>query len=107
MASGGTSGQLGSTNSTVLSELDQTDSNRSGAVPVARGDMKSVVEGSLRYILNGDGAEELYDVAVDPDERINLATRPDMASALAKIRSALVAETSAGRSLLGMPRGGR
>jgi arylsulfatase A-like enzyme len=41
--------------------------------PVSKGDMTSVTLGDLRYILNGDGSEELYDFAHDVAEGDNLA----------------------------------
>lgn len=41
--------------------------------PVSNGDMYSLYEGSLQYILNGDGTFELYDVAIDSGGLRNLA----------------------------------
>jgi hypothetical protein len=41
--------------------------------PITRGNMSSIRAGDLYYILNGDGVEELYDLAKDPAEEINLA----------------------------------
>ena len=35
--------------------------------------MKSVVLGGKKYIRNGDGVEEVYDLLEDPAERHNLA----------------------------------
>jgi arylsulfatase A-like enzyme len=41
--------------------------------PVRKGNMTSLVIGSLHYIRNGDGTEELFDIAVDPWEQTDLA----------------------------------
>ncbi len=41
--------------------------------PVSKGDMQALVSNGLRYIKNGDGAEELYDFERDPWERQNIA----------------------------------
>ncbi|MDX1579287.1 MAG: sulfatase, partial [Gemmatimonadota bacterium] len=57
--------------------------------PTSRGDMKSVVVGPLHYILNGDGAEELYDLTVDPDEVNDLSETERGHLALPELRAAL------------------
>jgi arylsulfatase A-like enzyme len=41
--------------------------------PVTRGNMSSLVAGTMQYILNGDGVEELYDLGADPAQLTNLA----------------------------------
>jgi arylsulfatase A-like enzyme len=41
--------------------------------PVRRGSMSALFYGGFHYILNGDGAEELYRWTTDPDELGNLA----------------------------------
>ena len=39
-----------------------------GRSPVFRGSMRSVIHGGLKYIRNGDGLEEVYDITHDPLE---------------------------------------
>ena len=34
--------------------------------------MKSLIDGGMHYILNGDGIEELYDLRADPGETHDL-----------------------------------
>jgi arylsulfatase A-like enzyme len=41
-------------------------------LPTAKGDMYSVVVDSFHFIVNGDGAEELYQIHADPMEGTNL-----------------------------------
>lgn len=41
--------------------------------PIQQGPMQSIVRANLHFIRNGDGREELYDVAADPREEENLA----------------------------------
>lgn len=60
-----------------------------GRSPVARGPMRCVRQGDLKYIRNGDGAEELYDVARDPGESANLAGHQGYAVALDRLRCIL------------------
>ncbi|MDX2121507.1 MAG: hypothetical protein SF070_10690, partial [Gemmatimonadota bacterium] len=61
--------------------------------PVTRGNMSSLFAGSMQYILNGDGIEELYDVAADPGQLTNLAAD---SSRLGPWRSALGVRVPAG-----------
>ncbi len=58
--------------------------------PIGRGEMHSVVMGSLHLIRNGDGTEELYDVARDPFERNALLAEAD-STVLATMRAILAA----------------
>ncbi len=44
-----------------------------GHYPTAEGELRSLVWGDYHFIRNGDGAEELYDIARDPKETMNLA----------------------------------
>lgn len=48
--------------------------------PVSKGDMKSVVADSLRYIRSGDGQEELYGLLSDPWEKQDLAKTDSLAA---------------------------
>ena len=57
--------------------------------PAAKGDMASLTDDRYHYIRNGDGSEELYDVAADPNERNDLAKREDSRHLLEQYRQAL------------------
>jgi arylsulfatase A-like enzyme len=57
--------------------------------PAAKGEMFSLVEGRLHYILNGDGREELYDVAADPEEMKNLALTDSNNAEISRLRTRL------------------
>lgn len=57
--------------------------------PVLRGPMRSVVLDSLQYILNGDGAEELYHLGRDSWEIHNLTLMPEYLGDLGRLRAAL------------------
>ena len=48
--------------------------------------MKSLVFQGMRYIKNGDGAEELYDYSKDPWEVNNLAASAGHSETLAQFR---------------------
>jgi arylsulfatase A-like enzyme len=74
-----------------LAELDsppEADPNH-GRSPASRGPMTSVWLEGQHYIRNGDGAEELYDLAADPNEVLNLAGFPLARSGLARGRAAV------------------
>jgi arylsulfatase A-like enzyme len=72
--------------SPLLSEMSR-GINLNPWLPASRGDMKSLIEGSLHYIRNGDGVEELYDIGRDPEEKQNLAGSD--AAAIERFRAAL------------------
>jgi arylsulfatase A-like enzyme len=75
----------------VLSEVDEpvkTAPNQ-GRSPVFRGAMKSVVVQGKAYIRNGDGVEELYDLASDPQEVHNLAGSTENQQVLETLRGEL------------------
>ncbi len=57
--------------------------------PISKGDMKSIEFDGLRYILNGDGSEELYDFDLDPQELNDLAGTPEGQAALPEYRKLL------------------
>jgi arylsulfatase A-like enzyme len=59
-------------------------------VPASRGDMHSLVQDSLHYILNGDGQEEIYNIDRDPREMQNLApSLPPGLPVIEELRNAL------------------
>jgi arylsulfatase A-like enzyme len=60
-----------------------------GREPVAKGPMKSLVAGGMHYIRSGDGAEELYALEADPEERTNVAGLPTAQFSLEGFRRAL------------------
>ncbi len=62
----------------LLSEVRQGH-NLPPSQPVSRGPMKSLLNERMHYILNGDGAEELYEYVSDPSEETNLAEAADSA----------------------------
>jgi choline-sulfatase len=49
--------------------------------------MQCVRQGPLKYIHYGDGAEELFDLADDPGELVNLAAFPDHQADLHHLRA--------------------
>ena len=57
--------------------------------PVSRGPMKSLVWRDYHYILNGDGMEELYHSADDPNQLTNLAGSPLAKAILRALRAFL------------------
>ncbi len=57
--------------------------------PVRRGPLQSLVVDTLHYIQNGDGTEELYNVAMDPWERVDLAGSAEGTNALAGLKRCL------------------
>jgi len=69
----------------VLSELGYAP-NQPDWFPVSAGDMRSVIIDGVRYILNGDGREELYDYRTDPGEGTNLIGDTAYAGPLARAR---------------------
>ncbi len=57
--------------------------------PSDRGAMASVVLDKFQYIRNGDDAEELYDITIDPTEDNNLAGRAEFVEILTRARASL------------------
>lgn len=57
--------------------------------PFFRGPLHSLVEGTLHYIRDSNGHEELYDFSADPLEQHDLATRPEHREVLEQFRKAL------------------
>ncbi|WP_435015763.1 sulfatase [Tundrisphaera sp. TA3] len=58
-------------------------------VPAATGPLWSLVEGTLVYIRDSRGGEQLYDRSIDPAETRNLADLPDRRADLERLRQAL------------------
>lgn len=83
---------------TILSELSAGADAPRGA-KIGLGDMKSLVIGTWHYIRNGDGSEELYDVAADPWEHRDLVDTVD-AAALAPFRGILASLPAGRRAVL-------
>ena len=80
----------------VLSEVD-----RAGHVPDAvedaparLGRMRSLIANGQKYILNGDGREELYDLHDDPEENNDLADLVDVQENLQQLRELMERVTS-------------
>jgi arylsulfatase A-like enzyme len=70
--------------------------------PVARGDMRSIVEGPYHLIRDGRGAEELYDVSTDTLEQHDLASSPAAEPVIRRLRGRMAqALASDNRTVLG------
>lgn len=70
----------------LLSHLTGVD-YRPDWYPVSKGDMHAAVLDRYRYILNGDGREELYDIVDDPWEKNDLAASESMRPVLERFRA--------------------
>jgi arylsulfatase A-like enzyme len=70
----------------------------SPSYPVAKGDMASITDDHYHYIKNGDGSEELYAIAEDPEERHDISKRDDSERLLERYRKALIASLGANRA---------
>jgi arylsulfatase A-like enzyme len=57
--------------------------------PISRGRMRSAVSAEYHYILNGDGSEELYRFADDPEQTKNLVGDASAAAELERLRSVI------------------
>ncbi|MBA3557835.1 MAG: sulfatase [Gemmatimonadaceae bacterium] len=75
--------------STVLSSLFPMPGWTRKDFPVFKGKMASIVRGTLHYIRNGDGREELYDFTSDPLEQRDLVPGRQQQDALAALRFSL------------------
>jgi arylsulfatase A-like enzyme len=60
-----------------------------GREPAAKGPMKAMIAAGMHYIRSGDGGEELYSLAGDPEERSNVAGVAAAGQALEGFRAAL------------------
>ena len=73
-----------------LSEVEQQKKfPPSPHVPASTGPLWSLVEGTLVYIRDSHGQEQLYDRATDPSEMVNLAELPARKAELDRLRTAL------------------
>jgi arylsulfatase A-like enzyme len=75
----------------VLSEVDEPVKGpaNDGRSPVFRGAMKALTTDEAVYIRNGDGREELFDLATDPQETRNLAGSAEAGPILQRFRTDL------------------
>jgi arylsulfatase A-like enzyme len=75
----------------LLSEVDRPvkSAPNQGRSPVLRGAMKSLAGGGIVYVRNGDGVEELYDVARDPRQEHDLSDSPEVRPLLNQFRDDL------------------
>jgi arylsulfatase A-like enzyme len=78
----------GASKGTLLCEVPRLP-NVPAWLPVSRGDMKSLLIDNWRYILNGDGQEELYDVANDRWESHDLSGSAEAGRLLPRFRDGL------------------
>jgi arylsulfatase A-like enzyme len=87
----GAGGTAGDASHAAIAEVREADwaKQLNAWYPVAKGDMGSVTDDAYHYIRNGDGSEELYAVAADPDERRDLAGQADSAPLLERYRAVL------------------
>ena len=66
--------------------------------PARLGTMFALILDDLKLIRNGDGRDELYDLATDPEEARDLADSPNSAADLARLREHLGRLTTTDRS---------
>jgi arylsulfatase A-like enzyme len=82
--------QTDASGSAVVSEIARLI--RMGTVaPATRGAMRSIIDDSTHFILNGDGAEELFAWRTDPGEAVNLANLPRSRPVVASLRDRMKA----------------
>lgn len=72
----------------ILSELSPPPWG-SSFHPTARGPLISLTQGTLHYVRSADGTEELYDIALDPWERNDLAAAEAMIDEMTAFRALL------------------
>ena len=71
--------------SPLIAELDYAR-NLPRTFAVSKGDMRSEIVDGFRYIRNGDGRGELYDLGTDPLEQRDLIATQEQASRAAALR---------------------
>ena len=69
-------------------------------LPIARGDVHSLIEDGMQYIRNGAESEELYDLNRDGEQRTNLLDSASAAPVLQKLRTELEALVPGGANAL-------
>lgn len=76
---------------TLFSEVEKPAHSlpNQGRSPVFRGAMKLLVSNEKIYIRNGDGVEELYDIANDPHQKQNLSDSKVFQEEMKKFRDSL------------------
>jgi hypothetical protein len=60
-----------------------------GREPAAKGPMTSLIAAGMHYIRSADGREELYRLATDPEEQVDLAGSPAAGFTLERFRQEL------------------
>jgi arylsulfatase A-like enzyme len=73
---------------TVMAEIDRLPHGERDWYPVRRGNVRSIIAGPYQLITVGTEVE-LYDLVSDPDQRQNLAGRPEHATTRASLLAAL------------------
>jgi arylsulfatase A-like enzyme len=73
----------------LLSEVNRGSAARQEWYPIAKGDMKSLLDERYHYVHNGDGSEELYDFPNDPWEQRDLARSPECRPVLERFKESL------------------
>jgi arylsulfatase A-like enzyme len=73
----------------LLFEVEPTGDDHPKWSPLAKGPMKSLVDGDFHYIRNGDDSEEFYNYVIDPGEQQNLAMSAEHAERLTRLREFL------------------
>jgi arylsulfatase A-like enzyme len=76
------------TRDTLISEV-RYRANRSPREPTSKGDMASIVDSATHLIRGGDGAIELYQIDVDPGEKVNVAARPEAQDRIQRLSATL------------------
>ncbi len=74
----------------LLAELGRRDGLQPNPrIPTSLGTLKALVDRDLLYLRNGDGREELYNLAADPQETRNLAADPAHSATVARLKGKL------------------
>lgn len=75
---------------TILSEVRRRP-NRPLREPTSKGDLASIVDDYQHLIRGGDGVLEMYEINADPDEKRNVASRPDTRDRVQRLAAMLAA----------------
>jgi arylsulfatase A-like enzyme len=82
--------------SPILSEVNRTP-NIAPWLPVAKGDLKSIVSDDYHLIRNADGEELLFDLARDPYEEHDRIDAPELGDVFRALQAALNGAVATGR----------